>query len=251
MAVLAPIFEEGPNPGTPVSALVSRGPTSTLDSDADVGASHGIAIVAADNTHGSWQFSIDEGQHWKPLGSPSEAAAQLLAAEPSALVRFVPQAGFHGQIAGLKFRAWDRTSGESGQVADATVRGGSTAFSSETATASINIMPASGVRGRYVFYNNSKFDGINAGVGAADDDAIAIDKLPLLPGETASFSNYTSYVRGLNGVMIDVAGLGGALTQSDFEFRVGNSNTPAQWSLLATPPSISVRPAREPEAPIA
>jgi len=99
---------------------------------------------------------------------------------------------------------------------------------------------SSAVAGRYVFYNNSAFDGQNPAANAADDDAITPDKTPLLPGGTASFANYTSYVRGLNGVMVDIAALPDSLTAADFEFRVGNDNNPSAWPLAATP-TIGIR----------
>ena len=60
---------------------------------------------------------------------------------------------------------------------------------------------ASSVVGRYIFYSNSKFD------AASDDNAIATDKQALLPGQTATFANYTSYSQGINGIMVDIAGL--------------------------------------------
>ena len=47
---------------------------------------------------------------------------------------------------------------------------------------------------------------------AADDQAIATDKTALLPGETATFANYTSYSLGINGIMVDVADLAGEPT---------------------------------------
>jgi hypothetical protein len=98
------------------------------------------------------------------------------------------------------------------------------------------------VVGRYVFYNNSYWDGNDAGPGATDDAAIAPGKYPLLPGQTATFANYTSYSRGINGIMIDVANLpAGTPTAADFEFRVGNSNTPGSWPLAGVAPAISVR----------
>lgn len=97
------------------------------------------------------------------------------------------------------------------------------------------------VRARQAFYNNSKFDGQNAAANAADDGAIAANKQALLPGGTATAANYTSYSRGLNGIMVDIARPPATLTAADFEFRVGNSNTPASWSVLAVSPSISVR----------
>jgi uncharacterized protein YkwD len=52
------------------------------------------------------------------------------------------------------------------------------------------------VAGRFVFYNNSAFDGHDAALNALDDGAIAPDKQALLPGVPASFVNYTSYSRG-------------------------------------------------------
>ena len=64
------------------------------------------------------------------------------------------------------------------------------------------------VVGRNIFYNRSGFDGNNAAANAADDAAIATDKQALLPGGTATFANYTSYSRGINGIMVDVAGRG-------------------------------------------
>ncbi len=95
---------------------------------------------------------------------------------------------------------------------------------------------------RRLFYNNSAFDNNNPAANANDDDAIASDKSALLPGGSATFSNYTSYSRGINGLVIDVAGLPTAtLSAADFTFRVGNSNVPATWTTAPAPTSISVR----------
>lgn len=101
------------------------------------------------------------------------------------------------------------------------------------------------VAGRNVYYNNSYFDGANAAMNAADDAAIATDKVALRPGQTATFANYTSYSKGLNGVMVDVAGLNQeqvwALTAADFTFRVGNTSTPTTWTAAPAGATISVR----------
>ena len=91
-----------------------------------------------------------------------------------------------------------------------------------------------GVLGRYLFYGNSAF------AAASDDAAIATDKMPLLPGHAAGFANYSSYCRGINGVMLDVSDAGQP-TAADFEFRIGNDSNPADWALAATP-SIIVQP---------
>jgi len=97
------------------------------------------------------------------------------------------------------------------------------------------------VVGRHLFYNNSTFDGNDPAAGAADDAAIAVDKQALLPGEVATFANYTSYGPGINGVMIDVAGATGAITSDAFALRVGQG-APAAWDAAPSPTSFFVRP---------
>jgi len=98
---------------------------------------------------------------------------------------------------------------------------------------------------RHVFYNNSRWDGFDPGPGVSDDAAIATDKSPLLPGDpAATFANYTSYSRGIGGVMIDVRNLadGGHVGPGDFEFRVGNDyNSPAGWATVPNPLHVNVR----------
>ncbi|MEM6315889.1 MAG: hypothetical protein AAF743_17500, partial [Planctomycetota bacterium] len=97
---------------------------------------------------------------------------------------------------------------------------------------------------RHLFYDASAFDGFEAGPGVADDLAIATDKRALLPGETATFENWSSYARGINGVMVDITGLADptALTADDFVLRVGNDNAPGTWQPAPTPTSVTVRP---------
>ncbi len=98
-----------------------------------------------------------------------------------------------------------------------------------------------GIVGRYVFYDNSTWDDPTR--GRSDDDAIATDKLPLLPGGTASSLNYTSYVHGINGITIDASNLPGLITAGDFQFMTGNSDDPSTWTVVDVEPSVSVRPA--------
>jgi len=101
------------------------------------------------------------------------------------------------------------------------------------------------VADRHIFYNNSVFDGNNSEANAADDNAIAPDFISkaLLPSQTATFQNYTSYSRGINGIMIDVANLADplGLREVDFEFHVGNDNTPQDWMLVAAKATVKVR----------
>jgi subtilisin family serine protease len=106
--------------------------------------------------------------------------------------------------------------------------------------------PASAqVVGRHVFYNHSSFDGYGDAADARDDRAVATDKQALLPGRAATFANYTSYDRGVNGVMIDVAGLPGDATPGpeDFLFRLGSAGEgrPADWPIGPFPTHVAVR----------
>ncbi|HXE52801.1 MAG TPA: S53 family peptidase [Tepidisphaeraceae bacterium] len=101
---------------------------------------------------------------------------------------------------------------------------------------------ASTVVGQYIFYNDSSYDGKDPATNAADDAAIATDKTALLPGQTATFANYTSYTGGINGIMIDVSGMTGTPTAADFTFLVGNTADPSTWSTAPAPASLVVRP---------
>jgi len=103
------------------------------------------------------------------------------------------------------------------------------------------------VLGRHVFYNNSKFDGNDPAATAADDAAIAPDKAALLPGGTATFANYVSFSRGLNGIMIDLLGLpASTLEPADFSLRYGNNGTPGGWTTAPDPRAIAIRPGAGP-----
>ncbi|MBN2294566.1 MAG: pre-peptidase C-terminal domain-containing protein [Pirellulales bacterium] len=106
-----------------------------------------------------------------------------------------------------------------------------------------NIVSNSHVVGRHIFYNNSQWDGDETAPGVNDDPAIATDKSPLLPGETAVFANYTSYDKGINGIMIDVDNLLPTIDPDvdDFTFRVGNNADTGTWSEAPEPSSITLR----------
>ena len=106
---------------------------------------------------------------------------------------------------------------------------------------------ASSIVGRNIFYNGSKFDGFSTAINASDDAAIATDKSAYLPGSgPATFDNITSYTRGINGIMVDMAGTHGSLTADDFTFKistqVGANNTPSTWAAAPAPTAFSVRP---------
>jgi len=99
------------------------------------------------------------------------------------------------------------------------------------------------VTGRSVFYNNSVYDGRDPAATDADLVAVAPDKQALRPGQTASFANVTSYAKGINGVLVDFAGMPpGLLSADDFTFRIGRTGSPSTWAAAAAPASVVLLP---------
>ena len=121
--------------GDLVSAIV--GDTIT---DPDPGALAGIAVIGATGGHGTWQYSANGGVTWIAFGAVSASQALLL--PDTDRVRFVPAANFYGVVS-LVYRAWDRTTGVAGgraNLSSSASVGGSTAFSTATATASLTVL---------------------------------------------------------------------------------------------------------------
>src|SRR5207247_1509832 len=108
--------------------------------DVDSGALLGIAITAADSGNGTWFYSLNNGATWTGLGAVTATSARLLAADADNRLYFQPTANFNSTIASaLTFRAWDQTSGVDGTLANTSVNGDTTAFSTVTDTASLTI----------------------------------------------------------------------------------------------------------------
>ena len=102
---------------------------------------------------------------------------------------------------------------------------------------------ASSVAARHFFYNHSAFDGDSIDATEADDAAIAPDKRARLPGEAATFANVTSYTRGLNGIMIDLADLPPAarnLSAQDFAFHSIHPTT-GESGTVTLPTTVALR----------
>ena len=125
-------YDDFNSAGNTVASIVVNGSITDVDTVVDP---ESIAVVAADNTNGQWQYSTNGGGSWSNL-SPSTAAARLLL--PTHLIRFVPTAGFEGS-ATFTFRAWDQTVGTAGATADTTTTGGMSPFSSASDTASVYV----------------------------------------------------------------------------------------------------------------
>jgi hypothetical protein len=135
----------------------------------------------------------------------------------------------------------DRQAGETVSIGVVIFEGSQTSDEA-VSKISIHVPGRTSIVGRHIFYNNSAFDGNDPAVNAGDNAAIATDKTALLPGQTATFANYTSYTRGINGVIIDLSGEHGNITADDFVFRVGNLDDTSNWAYAPLPQSVSVWP---------
>ena len=130
------------NTGTLVSTLIEGAVT-----DPDSADTQGIAVTATDNTNGTWEYSTDSGA-WIEFGTPSTAAARLLAGNAS--IRFVPNADYNG-TANITYQAWDGTTTNSGtniltnggtaDISTPSSMGGLAAFSTASETATITVNP--------------------------------------------------------------------------------------------------------------
>ena len=94
---------------------------------------------------------------------------------------------------------------------------------------------------RQIFYNHSPNSAFGDGT-ANPTAAIDTSKLPLLPGQTTSFVNYSNYFRGLNGLLVDIASLPGTPTAADFQFSTWDGNSASVFSTAASLPTIAVFP---------
>ncbi|MCH9674709.1 MAG: DUF4347 domain-containing protein, partial [Gammaproteobacteria bacterium] len=121
--------------GQTVASLLGSTPID-LVTDADSGAVEGIAIVGINDSfdNSTFDYSTDGGATWTKSYQPSTSEAVLLRATD--LIRFDPS-GYEAESATFTFRAWDQTSGSAGDIVDVSVNGGSTAYSSETAVATV------------------------------------------------------------------------------------------------------------------
>ena len=128
--VLSAIVEDASAPpGDTVAAIVIDG--SITDADGGVEA---IAVTAVDEANGAWQFSIDGGVSFSAVGPVSVSAARLL--DGTAIIRFVPRPDANG-TATFEFKAWDQSTGASGDAGIDTRT--STAFSAAMETAEVTI----------------------------------------------------------------------------------------------------------------
>nr|WP_275066890.1 tandem-95 repeat protein [Achromobacter spanius] len=155
-------------------------------SDIDSGSLTGVAIVGADTANGTWWYSINNGTTWAEMGTLSDSNALLLVNSGDSHVYFRPNADYNG-TASLTIRAWDQTSGTNGGTADASVNGGTTAYSSATGAVNIIVNPI--------------VDIVANTATTAEETAVIINVLA-----NDSFENSGRAVTAINGTAITVGG---------------------------------------------
>ena len=205
-------FGDSYNPALPVNVA----PSFVKGADQSVTADAGAQSMAG------WATAISAG----PAGEAGQVVNFLVTNTNNGLFSEQPTVLPDGT---LKFTPVPGATGTATVSVKLRDSGGSVGGGEDTSapqTFAITVGPGGGggpstVAGRYVFYNGSSFDGNATAMDAADDGAVAPDKVALLPGQTPGVGNVTGYSRGINGVMIDVAGLpaAAALTPADFAFE--------------------------------
>ncbi|MBI4580658.1 MAG: hypothetical protein HY718_13200, partial [Planctomycetes bacterium] len=103
-----------------------------------------------------------------------------------------------------------------------------------------SVPPCTGVKARKIFYNQSAWDGNNAAINTSDFNAIAPDKSPLLPGGgAATFANYISYDKRINGIIVDACSFNRLpVLDQDLFFVMGNNlDDPFTWTDIPAAPN--------------
>ena len=133
--------DEASSSGTLISSLING-----QISDVDVSGAEGVAIVAMDNSNGSWEYTTD-GSTWLSIPANTDYEnALLLAADSDNAVRFVPNADFNGSVAnGITFHAWDQSTGTDGVASDITISETLLDEFNAVSYSNTNDFPASGV----------------------------------------------------------------------------------------------------------
>lgn len=119
-------WDEFDDPGISVSGLLW-----VSVSDVDPGSLTGLAVIGTSGTNGAWQVSTNGGTSWSFV-YPVAVTQALLLCESDCL-RFYPD-GVSTGLPTLTWCAWDGSSGLLHDRVDASVRGGSNAFSVATDT---------------------------------------------------------------------------------------------------------------------
>lgn len=193
------------NPGTLVSQIIaSMAPNGSI-TDADARALKGLAIIGADQSNGTWQFSVNGGTAWTDFGTTSSSNAILLNSDALSRVRFLPKANFNG-TAKITYLAWDRTDSlASGSRKAINTTGSTTPFSTKSEDAFVTVT------------------GVNdAPIGTAKTITILEDTPYLLKTSDFGFTDPTDVpANSLLAVKIKTVPLLGSLTNSGIVVSTG------------------------------
>ena len=118
--------------------FINQGAGTTTITDVDNGAIVGGIALMATSGYGTWSYSLD-GTTFSPVGTVSPDSALLLPG--TAQLCYTP-VGISNETPTITYCAWDMTAGMPGTLADATLSGGTTAFSVASDTASLLVNDA-------------------------------------------------------------------------------------------------------------
>lgn len=99
---------------------------------------------------------------------------------------------------------------------------------------------------KQVFYNGSGYESTSGVNGALDSSKTILRSTNTT--QTTAFANVSGYARGINGIVLDIAGLvNNSLTAGDFTFRAApagtsGSVTPSTWPSAPAPTLVDVVP---------
>ncbi|MCP4091369.1 MAG: hypothetical protein GY746_16495, partial [Gammaproteobacteria bacterium] len=131
------LYISGDSSGNSISEIIAD--DSVTDQDGPP--AEAMAVTGVNNTNGSWEYSIDNSVSWTGFTAESgiaDISAQARLLDETHRIRFVPNADWNGTST-FSFRAWDKSSGTTGQTGDASIGGHDLAFSETEAAASITV----------------------------------------------------------------------------------------------------------------
>ncbi|MEY4863984.1 MAG: hypothetical protein RLZ51_2079, partial [Pseudomonadota bacterium] len=204
-----PILNSGPSPQMPdvlegatdpagitISSLLVDGSVSDIDNDDQLGL-EAIAIEGLNNSLGTWQYRLSGSSQWLTIhadliNSSTNPLALLLGSNDA--IRLLPFGDLNGTLDNaLKFRAWDMSSGTTGEYIETTP--GLGAFSSASDTAAISVAPVNDAPDFSTTSGNGRLitpvgpsNDLAYGVSVqSDGDIIVVGQIEALFGRPAAF----------------------------------------------------------------
>jgi hypothetical protein len=251
------IHPSGTTPFTYTHTWSGAGAVSVVDPGPGVS---GATVTDADDTNlTSMTVSVSSPQAHDVLSATGQGNVTVTVAGGGSILTLTPTTGGLATLgdfqATLRTATYNNTqAGEATGTKTITITAVDPQSASGTTTTTIDNATPSTVDSRFVFYSGSAWDKTGTSpkpftpLPFSDDNAIATDKNAYIAGSgQATFGNVISYDKGINGIMVDLAGGGNhtgisvATITSDFTFKVGNNNAPNTWAAVASPSTVTVR----------